>query len=267
MKIRFNHLAIILFCILMLGILDSCQGMLESSGVIRAVNGGQAPINGKLDSSLPDLERLRGVGKSKEELTEYLLYESDNPLIHVEFLELSGRMWRGTLIVPPNSPTGDFSLVVHQKGVKVETETPRFTVRVFKSRKDLQDDVSTICERFFGFKPLWIVVVGLPLAILMLYLAYKQNDKEELRFQACGIGAIYKLAKRKDHWEVVFGLGEKHGVTTGQELLLLDASLQVAGRIVAMHVDDEAGSTKVPLTDKIKPTFLVARKNWTLPMD
>lgn len=260
MNIRLNHIALCVFGLLLLAVLDSCQGIIESSGVIRVVNDGSAPINGKLDSALPDLERLQGVGATPEELEANLAYASDNPLLHVRFLELKGRMWRGELVVPSNAGTGEFELVVHQKGVPVDAATPRFRVRLFDSAAALQADAATFSERWLGVRPLWLVLVLLPLSLCMLYLVYRQNDREERVLQSKGLGAIYKLAKRKDHWEVVFGLGSLHGVRSGQEVLLLDRRMQVKDRLVATQVGEETSSATAPLSSDIRPGYYVSSR-------
>lgn len=258
MRIRLNHIALFIFGLLILAIVDSCQGIIESSGVIRVVRGESAPINGKLDSTLPDLEKLRGLDTSPEMLEANLMYESSSELIYLKFLELKGRMWRGEVIVPNDMEPGAFDLVVHQRGVAVDEGTPRFDVRIFKTKEALQADSATFLQRLVGIPPLWLVIVLLPLGLLMLYLAYRQNDKEESRLQSRGLGAIYKLARHKEHWEVIFGLGQKHGIHTGQELYLLDRSMKVKGCLVARKVGEDSSFAEVPLSADIRPSYYIS---------
>ncbi|WP_144304452.1 hypothetical protein [Oceanidesulfovibrio indonesiensis] len=256
-NIRFNHIALFVLCMLLFAILDSCQGMIESSGVIRVVIGSSAPVSGKLDSTLPDLERLRGIGNSEEALEENLTYTTDYEFVRIKFLELTGRLWRGDLSVPDYAKPGEFKLIVHQRGVSVEEDTPTFTVRMFHDEKALQADSSTFTEQLIGIKPLWFVIILLPLGIFSIYLAYKQNSELDVMLEQKGLGPIYKLAKRKQNWEVVFGLGSKHGISTGQELYIVDQVMNVRAGIVAQKVEEEATTSEVPIDTDIKPSYYI----------
>lgn len=258
MRLTLNHIALATFFLLFLAIVDSCQGVMDSSMTIRVLSGGSAHLNGSLDSTLPDLERLHNVGQSQAELDAHLAYESENPLLYLRFLELKGRMWRAELMVPANAGQGDFQLVVHQKDVPTTPATPRFTIRVFSNASAMKADAPTFSERHLGVRPLWLVIGLIPLGLLMLWLVYRQNDREERLLLQQGVGAIFKMAKHKDHWEVVFGLGSNHGVRAGQELLLLDRQLQIRGSIVAEQVNTDTSASTVPLDSAIRPDYLVA---------
>ena len=66
--IRFNHVALTVLGLLALSIIDSCQGIMESATIIKIVRGGSVPVNGRLSSDLPALERLQGVKNTPEDL-------------------------------------------------------------------------------------------------------------------------------------------------------------------------------------------------------
>ncbi len=255
--IRFNHIALAVLGLFALSIIDSCQGIMESSRIIKVVKGQSAPINGRLGSDLPALERLHGVKNTPEELAFHLTFATDCPDLSIHFEELTGRMWRGKLLAAPSARPGTFELAVHQRDVPLNEADFRFQVHVFPNTESLQASEVTFSKRFLGIQPLWLTLVLLPLGLLMLYLAYLRGGAEEEKRQAEGIGEIYKLARKNNTWEIVFGLGSKHGIQSGQQLPLVDKKHHVIAQIIAEDVQNETSQAHLDASIKIKPTDFV----------
>ncbi len=259
MKNSFNMVALAVFAICLLSVADSLRGFLESKLILRGVSGSTLPLSGNLDALPPELEALNTNFKAGKPLGEMLELHADSPFLYMEFLELDGRMWRGVLRIPDGVPVGEYHFTVERMGVTPTPESRAFLLKVFSDNEALLKDFPSIAFRLVGLQPWWITLATLPLGIALFYLAWMRSGEEEIALQARGMGEIYRLAKRKREWEVLFGLGRKHGVATGDELLLLNAKRQPVGRLRVTQADYESSTSTVPLDQDIKAGYLVAK--------
>ena len=76
-----------------------------------------------------------------------------------------------------------------------------------------------------------------------------------------GFGVIYKLARRKDGWELTAGLGTADGVKAGEQVVLLSRDLApvAATRVLSVHPDYL--TAKVGLEVAVKPDGYVVRND------
>ena len=181
-----------------------------------------------------------------EDLAAHLTFSTDCPELSIHFEELTSRMWRGRLLTNPAIRRDIFELAVHQKDVPLSEADFRFQVHVFSDTGALQASEVTFSKRFLGIQPLWLTLVLLPLGLLMLYLAYLRSSAEEEKKQAQGIGAIYKLARKNNMWEIVFGLGSRHGIQPGQELIIANKKHHLVASIIVENVQKETLLLKKP---------------------
>ncbi|MDD4952611.1 MAG: hypothetical protein PHV85_08685 [Desulfovibrionaceae bacterium] len=244
--------------VLAVSVFDTCHGKPDSENVFYGLTGSADFITGKLKTG-PHLDL--GIGEEADEaMTEEALdFVSDNPLLNVRFLEVKGRFWRGLLEVPRDAKPGDYSLTVFLTGMSFAGE-PRYTVKVYSDENAYKAQFRSYTERRFGFRPIWIAVAALFLLVYCLYASYRRSERRLSVLQSEGVGPIYKLAKprKATQWEVLFGLGARHGVKQGDRLVLLDRNMNVVGEITASKVEDEASWALVDLDKNIHHSYLVA---------
>lgn len=264
MKTHFQKAAMALFVLTLLGIVDGlARSVLEPPHTFRVVAGSETMASGTLDITL-DADGVKAhseVARSGDakRLNTYLRYTSSSPEVQVEFVELRGTLWRAWLRTPATLPAGPVEFVVFAK-VQPPTEmTPRYTLRVFETPGALQADLPSFSMRYLGIEPWWVVMVCLPLAAFFGFLVFRATGDEEDALIARGIGPIYKLAKRKEGWEILFGLGGKHGITAGEELVLLAPDGRVVGTLRAEQIGPTSTRATLDLGVEVRPDYYVAR--------
>lgn len=256
MKQLFHKVAIILFLLLILTAFDAMRGGFQSETYFRVLAGKSAPIGGKLDVSPEDLAEVRNFDPNKA--AQYLTYTITSRDAEVELLELKGRIWRGVLICNADATPGEYRLTLMPRGGNPAEDATTYTVGLFADAASYRASLPSYCERRLGIKPVWLCLGLLPLALACLGISFLLSGREDAQRQARGLGPIYKLAKRKQSWEVIFGLGSIHGLHDGDRLLLLDRDLNVVGDLVAGKVSHDSARAEVGLDVPIKPDSLVA---------
>lgn len=233
--------------IFLFSILDTfVSGHLEPKNTFRALRGTRQLVTGKLQRPVESIIEIT--------------YSSDNPSIGLDFLECKGRIWRGRLEVDPEAAEGDYSLTVFPKRTLPDQDTPVYKVRIFRDNDRYRASFKSFSRKHFGVAPWWISIGTLPLVLLCLALSHHFSGKTEALLVRHGIGPIYKLVRRKNAWEITFGLGENHGIKLGDRLLLLDEKMESAGEIIVTAVGAEESQASVDLSQKIAPTYLIAMK-------
>lgn len=257
MKTVLNKISISIFILILLAAFDAMRSGFGADTLFRAAAGQTVPVGGKLDVSPEDLAEIHDFDSAKA--AEYLEASLDTQNAQVMLLELQGRIWRGEVSVAAGTGSGQYPLRIMPRGGNPKEDATFYTLRLFPDEKALRRDLPSFCERELGIRPFWAFLALLPLGLGCLGLSFLVSGREDARRQALGLGSIYKLARRKHAWEVIFGLGSRHGVRTGDRLLLLDAAHKVVGDLVAAKVGPESTQAEVDLASRIEPGFLVAR--------
>lgn len=266
------RLSVLLFVLFLATIADIVLYLVfdARSDVLRCLPGEHHEMVGKLPESVQNVyARPRSDDPDEENERIALLNDkvlaihADAPGIGVHFQELRGRVWRGVFTVSPQTPPGRYAVTVfpkeqlHPPGP--DQERSMVLVDVFPDAAAMRGSYVSRSERFLGFGPWWVVMAIIPLAALLLVYAYRRAGKEEERLHAEGLGPIYKLAKTKDHWDIIFGLGSAHGVREGDTLSVLDPKLRRVGTLTALRVAKESSESKVGLDADISPFHVVSR--------
>jgi len=247
MRTFVNRTGTVIGIIFLFSILDTfVSGHLESKNTFRALRGTGQLVTGKLQWPVASIIEIT--------------YNSDNPFIRLIFLECKGRIWRGRLEVDSGASEGEYSLTVFPKRTLPDQDTLVYKVRIFRDTERYQASFKSFSRKHFGIAPWWISIGTLPLVFACLALSHYFSGKTEALLVTHGIGAIYKLVRRKNEWEITFGLGENHGVSIGDRLLLLDDKMESAGEVVVTAVGPEESQASLDLSQKIAPTYLIARK-------
>lgn len=252
----FNRIALIIFAVVLLSVIDSCSAAFGPPRVFRLTPGETILVSGDLDDAPmipnrwleePDMETIRG----------HLGYTANTPGLKLNFIELRGRLWRGELDLS-NADPGDYTLQVFNAASKTKDMEPVYTVRLFPDRESLRADLPSFSERHLNIRPIMIFFMALPLALAMLFFSHLRSGREEAALQARGIGSVYKLARSKAGWEIMVGLGSAHGVHPGDRLRILDKNMRDVGELQVSRVGREGSNGVLPLDANIRSGYFVA---------
>jgi hypothetical protein len=263
-KTHFQKAAVVLSVLTILGVADGlARSVFEPAHSFRVVAGSETLASGSLDISLDKdgakaHSEVAHSGDAKL-LNTYLRYTATSPEVQMEFVELRGTLWRAMVRTPRTLPAGQVGLVVYARVQPPTDMTPRYTLRVFDSAESLQADLPSISLRFLGFEPWWVVIFCLPLAAFFGFLVFRATGEEEDALIARGIAPIYKLARKKEGWDILFGLGGNQGVRTGEELVLLAPDGRVVGSLRAGKVGPTSSRSTLDPGVDVRPDYFVAR--------
>jgi len=191
-------------------------------------------------------------------------YISRSPRVRIEFEMLQsgyfwgGNMWRGRLVVDPDTPPGQYLLTVKLPEGSSEKPPPPYRVVVFADAMGLRQSSRSIILRHTGLSP-WTVAGSLiPLLAVNLLLIFRCSRRIENLLAQRGLAEIYKVAAGEGYHLVVFGFGTEHGLAMGQEFAILDPEgHQVGyGKVQDLTPTDEVGRTWI--NQDIKPGYLVS---------
>jgi hypothetical protein len=266
-KKTFQRVTVAFFILFLITVVDSiCFALFESKTVFKVIAGGQIPISGKLVKPV-DVHNipLRGAGgefdpQGVEKLNRLLTYEPPQRGYHIQFTGLEGRIWRGLLQTELSALPGDFGFnVFAPENPSTSAESAAYRVIIYPDLNAYRGSFFSVSKRWLGINPWWISLVFLPVSILFFIAVFRATAIEDAKLQADGIGPIYKLAKCKEHWEVIFGLGHRHGVQPGDTLLILDPKRQPAGELPVEQVHADYSTARISLQEKIRADYLIAR--------
>lgn len=272
MRPALSRISILLFVVFLAGIVDIILYLTFDSraDMVRTLPGQTREVVSKLPDSVENinvLPRVDDENKDAERVAllndKVLTYRADTPDISVTFQELRGRVWRGKFSFGESTPVGRHVVLVLPREIyhpgPEDAAASKITVAVFANAGEMRRSYTSLTERYLGVGPWWVVVSIIPLAALLLLHTYRQAGVEVARLQAMGLGPIYKLAKKKDAWEVVFGLGSRHGVQEGEHLSLLGPDRRPVGTVMARRVWTETAEAQVPLDADVSPYHFVAK--------
>ena len=265
MKTPLQKISVAVFILMLVSMLDTCTlAWSTPRNRIKAVAGETKSINGKLvDPVDPKLLKVQfktnGTQPAQNPVEGILTYEPRYREFQIRFVEAQGRMWRAVLEVQPSTGGGDYPIRVFQRDRSPGKDTPELTVQIFADEHSYRQSFLSLSKRFLGCEPWLISLILLPVGGLCVYLVSRQTAEEESRLQSRGVGPIYKLAKGKTHWDIMFGLGSKHGIRPGDRLQVINPKGQIKGCLEAIEVGPESSTAMLDLTADIAPDDLVAR--------
>ncbi len=274
-KTALSTISKVLFALFLFSIADTILYMaLDARGPIRALPDSRLYVVGETTQPFEGApvipEESDDPEKAAERLriiNEALTYSSDIKDLRLEFHTLKGKMWQGLLIVPQDAPPGAYVITVSRAGAPlippvdaVIEEPAPLTVKVFANARQYHADFWSLTERYLGVGPWWITIAIIPMAAVILYLVYREGDREDERLRRKGFGPIYKLAKRKGGWDIIFGLGSRQGVAEGEVLSVVDLEGYEVAELVAANVGPDAAKAFLTTDRRLRQDYLVTRK-------
>jgi len=267
-----HRMSVLLLTLFVFGVADIVLYLVfDARGdMLRALPGRQYEVVGKLPESVQNINILPRSDDTMQESQriallndKVLAQQADVPGFSLRFLELKGRIWRAELTIGPDVPLGPHKLQVFPRET-LRSDAPPVepsvvNVTVYADAAAMRRSHLSVCERYLGFGPWWLVTGVAILAGFVLWRQFTLSGETDAALQASGLGPIYKLARNKDHWELLFGLGRRHGVREGDVLALLDQKRTRVGSVTALRVGEESSQARLGLDAMVSPFYLVAK--------
>jgi hypothetical protein len=255
----------ILLLLILAAMLDTCTAAYRGpKRQFAAVAGAQMTISGQLEGKVAPTGKS-GDMFSENKVTDPALLQT---LLHaapahrefdIRFVERNGRLWRAVLTVRQGAAEGDYPFRVLQPEDD-ESEAPPYNVRIFKSAAARRASDPSFTVRLVGIEPWWLILAAFPPLAILMGMSWRNSRIEERRLRQLGIGTIYKLARRKDHWELVGGLGRDDGLQGGDPVYLLRPDRELLAQTAVDSVKADHFTARVELTVPVTPDCLVARQ-------
>lgn len=249
----------ILFAILILALADTVVGGFSGDKPLRLVRGEADYLTAKLNRPV-DVGTGFALETGPEKAAELLDYKTDALGLTLTFVEVAGRDWRALAVIDPNAPTGDYVLHVFRRGAPDPDKEPVLALRVFRDQAAANALAATFCERHLGFPPFLAILGILPPLALCFMFSFRLSGRRLRDLAALGIGPIYRLTRRKQHWELLMGLGSAHGVAPGATLLILDQQKHPVLEVEVDSVESDTSHAVLSLDSTIRPDYLVMLK-------
>ena len=255
----------ILLVLILAAMLDTCVASFRTpKRFFAAVAGKEMAISGELEGQVVP-SGMGGTVFEENKITNpavlktLLSVSPEHQGLAIRFVERNGRMWRAILTVQSEVAKGDYTFQVLQPN-EIGLEEPTYTIRVFASAAARQASDPSYTVRLTGIEPWWFILAALPPLAILMARSWQTSRAEERRLRGMGIGTIYKLARRKDQWELVGGLGYADGLRQGDPVRLMKPNHTVLAEATVHSIKTDYFTTYVDLAVPVTPDCLVARQ-------
>lgn len=255
------------FFLILLSMIDTfIAAVFEPARTFAVVAGESKTVSGKLAGTVRpvDIPHSRPLLSNRIQdpdlLRKLLVCSPRHQSFDLQFVELKGRLWRARLVTDAGAGPGDYQIRVYQAAAPTDADAPPFTVRLFADTEQMRKSRASLFRKYAGTDPWWVTFSLLPAACWLFFRAWKKSGKEDEALQARGRGPIYRLARSKDGWELLFGLGAVHGIRQGEHLSVLDSRGRPTGQqVVAEKVLAEWSRAKIGPEALIRPDDLICK--------
>lgn len=242
------------FCLLIfLALLDGLIAKFrEPFNLFEVLPGAVVEINGPLPEDVKQVESLSYISNSPQ-------LRIDFETIHSGYF-LGGNMWRGRLVVSPDTPPGKYVLAVRLPKGSSQKPPPPYGVEVFADQLSLRLSARSLILRHMGLSPWLAAGFFIPLLGVNLLVVFRYSRRIEGLLAKEGLAEIYKVNRGEGYYLIAFGFGEEHGLTLGQEFSILDPEGHRVGdgKVQELTPTDAIGKTWVD--HMIWPGYLVTLK-------
>ncbi len=202
-------------------------------------------------------------------------FTSDTPGVTIDFdrelfkgFWLGDNMWRGHIRINPDLKQATARVKITFKdlsGIK-PSALPKlekrliYTVRVFEDERAMRRHDLSAVTRILGLSPWVLPVASLPVIILSAIAGFFLSGKIEENMARNGKAEIFRVSRQDDNrLEIHFGMGKKHGLDTGERLMLFNKAGLLVTEIFVTTVNPESATAFAEPTLPVTPGYLVSR--------
>lgn len=242
----------ILCALVVLTVLDGLTAQFRHPlNLIETFPGHGEKVNGPLRAEIDGVEGLKAVSESE--------------LIRLSFqglqtgFWLGQRMWRGVIEISPQILPGSYGLTVTAGGDPGGKPLSDFTVRVYRDLESYRRNAFSLCVRYLGISPWYLLAGVLPVTFLAFGGVYLLSRKEDELLAGEGKAEIYRVTKGEWGFEIAFGLGSRHGIRKGSPFALLDEKGRQVAAVTANHVSETDATAQVGVDCEVRPGYTVRK--------
>jgi hypothetical protein len=186
---------------------------------------------------------IQGPLREAVDSTQKLTFQCDSQDIRLIFegvqtgYWMGGYLWRGRLVIGPETRPGLYSLKVLAPGKATIPPFPPFQIRVFGDPGTYRRNLSSLIQRYSGFAP-WGVAASAFIPVIGFFsLVFLLSQKIDSLLAQEGKAEIYRVRQTDQGIEISFGLGRDQGLEEGTRLNLFDEKGQSLGTVEVRSVD------------------------------
>jgi hypothetical protein len=144
---------------------------------------------------------------------------------------MGGYLWRGRLVIGPETRPGLYSLKVIGPGRAASPPFPPFQIRVFGDSETYRRNLPSLVQRYSGVVP-WVAAVFAFIPALGFFgLVFFLSQRIDRLLAGEGRAEIYRVRQTDLGIEISFGLGRDQGLEEGTLLNLFDENGRSLGTV------------------------------------
>ena len=208
---------------------------------------------------------IQGPLRERVDALQKLTFECDSQDIRLVFEGLQtgywmgGYLWRGRLVIGPETRPGLYSLTVRGPGTVATPPFPSFQVRVFGDPGTYRRHLPSLIQRYSGALP-WAVAASAFVPVLGLFaLVFFLSQKIERLLAREGKAEIYRVLQTDLGIKISFGLGRDQGLEAGTRLNLFDEKGQSLGTVEVLTVTDRDAVALASEEQGVRPGYWLAK--------
>jgi len=172
---------------------------------------------------------------------------------------MGGYLWRGRLVIGPETRPGLYSLKVLAPGKAATPPFPPFQIRVFEDPETYRRNLPSLVQRYSGVAPWVAAVVAFFPAIGFFALVFFLSQRIERLLAQEGKAEIYRVRQTELGIEISFGLGRDQGLEEGTRLNLFDEKGQSLGTVEVRTVTAGDAMALVAEKQRVRPGYWLAK--------
>lgn len=204
---------------------------------------------------------IQGPLRERVDALQKLTFECDSQDIRLVFegvqtgYWMGGYLWRGRLVIGPETRPGVYSLTVRGPGKATTPPPPPVKVRVFGDPETYRRNLPSLIQRYSGFAP-WKVAAFAFIPVLGLFaLVFFLSQKIERLLVREGKAEIYRVRQTDQGIEISFGLGRDQGLEAGTRLNLFDEKGRSLGTVEVLTVTARDAVALAAAEQAVRPGY------------
>jgi hypothetical protein len=204
---------------------------------------------------------IQGPLRETVDATQKLIFQCDSQDIRLVFegvqtgYWMGGVLWRGRLIIGPETRPGLYSLQVFGPGKATTPPFPPFQVRVFGDPGTYRRNLPSLIQRHSGAVPWGVAAVAFVPVLGLFALVFFLSQKIERLLAREGKAEIYRVRQSELGIEISFGLGSDQGLEAGTRLNLFDEKGQSLGTVEVLTVTSRDAVALAAAEQAVRPGY------------
>jgi hypothetical protein len=250
---RWAGIAGSIFCLLsLLAVIDALVARFrEPPGLFQMLPGTNLEIQGPLREAVDSPARLSFQCDSRD---IRLVFEG----VQTGYW-MGGYLWRGRLIIGPETRAGLYSLRVLGPGKAATPGFPPFQIRVFEDPETYRRNLPSLIQRYAGVAPWLAAVFAFIPAMGFFILVFFLSQKIDRLLAQEGKAEIYRVRQTELGLEISFGLGRDQGLEEGSRLNLFDEKGRSLGTVEVRSVTAGDAVALASEEQSVRPGYWLAK--------